>query len=48
MIVIGMFDYYSAAPVKQTDLSYTKFLQQVDADKIKQLPPLFENEVANN
>ena len=37
MIVIGMFDYYSAAPVKQTDLSYTKFLQQVDADKIKQV-----------
>ena len=37
MVVIGMFDYYSAAPVKQTDLSYTKFLQQVDADKIKQV-----------
>ena len=37
MIVIGMFDYYSAAPVKQTDLSYTKFLQQVDEDKIKQV-----------
>ena len=37
MVVIGMFDYYSAAPVKQTDLSYTKFLQQVDEDKIKQV-----------
>ena len=37
MVVIGMFDYYSAAPAKQTDLSYTKFLQQVDEDKIKQV-----------
>ena len=37
MVVIGMFDYYSAAPVKQTDLSYTKFLQQVDESKIKQV-----------
>ncbi len=37
MVVIGMFDFYSAAPVKQTDLSYTKFLQQVDEDKIKQV-----------
>lgn len=37
MIVIGMFDYYSAAPVKQAELSYTKFLQQVDEDKIKQV-----------
>ncbi|MBR2220010.1 MAG: ATP-dependent zinc metalloprotease FtsH, partial [Phascolarctobacterium sp.] len=36
-VVIGMFDYYSAAPVKQTDLSYTKFLQQVDESKIKQV-----------
>ncbi|MBQ7317518.1 MAG: ATP-dependent zinc metalloprotease FtsH [Phascolarctobacterium sp.] len=37
MIVIGMFDYYSATPVKQAELSYTKFLQQVDEDKIKQV-----------
>ncbi|MCD7975459.1 MAG: ATP-dependent zinc metalloprotease FtsH [Phascolarctobacterium sp.] len=37
IVVIWMFDYYSAGTVKPTDISYTSFLKYVQQNEIKQV-----------
>ena len=37
MVIIWMFDFYTEKGAKPTEISYTSFMQHVQADEIKQV-----------